>query len=380
MSLCIHEIASRIAASEPPGELQTTVLYHTTLPVDVDAADEQGRTPIIFVPDLHLLSDERARGYGEYFHLNQKQKPLLLHLLSALIHLRATEFPRLKVYQLGDMHDLWREAAHWWGEDAPAMLARQLQSHQDLFKLLWELDTERLVGNHDRALRSDKVRAALANAPISGFLLLDDLHPDFHSFLWGVNHRVDLLHSDQVDDAETPWYRQPINPIGARFAEHGGLVNLGEVDEWAHELTPPGDADPALFDPTTAIGDSAAQELLQPTVVFSEATAEDRHAKFFAALRELDTCSIDASIAAWQADRVAVVIGHTHDPRIVVDGTPATLTLMDCGSWVNVSPLTNDPNHGFFWNRQIGVLSGRDAAVLQIGSTYETLEPSQTTQ
>ena len=204
MSLSIQEIASHIAASEPPGELQTTVLYHTTLTVAVDAADEQGCTPIIFVPDLHLLSDERAIGYGDYFHLNQTQKNLLLHLLSALISLRATEFPRLKVYQLGDLHDLWREAQHWWGEDTATMLASQLKSHQDLFELFRKLDAERLAGNHDRALRSDKVRASVANAPISAFLPIDDLHPDSHSFLWGAGHRIDILHSDQVDDAETP--------------------------------------------------------------------------------------------------------------------------------------------------------------------------------
>ena len=59
--------------------------------------------------------------------------------------------------------------------------------------------------------------------------------------------------------------------------------------------------------------------------------------------------------------------------RPIRDGwRPPTVTLVDCGSWVNVSPLINDPKHAF-WNRQIGILSGTEAAVLQIGSTEEVL-------
>src|ERR1051325_10429280 len=214
MALSVAEFIAFIGSGEPPGALRSTVLFRQNLAVDVDATDHEGHAPIVFVPDLHLLSLDRAGGYGDYFHLNQKRKDILLAFLSRLLELRdsTAEFAALKVYQLGDLHDLWREAQHWWGEDTAQMLSRQLESHRDLFRLLLALGAERLAGNHDRALREPGVRAELAQAPISDYLPLASLHPDFHSFLWGASCRIDLLHGDQVDAAEMPWYRDGEKP------------------------------------------------------------------------------------------------------------------------------------------------------------------------
>jgi UDP-2,3-diacylglucosamine pyrophosphatase LpxH len=373
MALSINEIASFLAAGEPSASLKTTVLYHETLQVEADAADEQGCTPIIFVPDLHLMSVDRGSAYGSYFHLNANRKKILLAFLTRLNELRNgahQELPKLKVYQLGDMHDLWREAEHWWGESATAMLARQFEEHKDLFELFRALNAERFAGNHDRSLRSPEVRAEIANQPISALLPMKQLHPDYHSFLWGSGCRVDVLHSDQVDDAETPWYRRPINPIGARLADHN--LDPGLADEWSHEVIPPGTPDDVIQQAGIPLGGSGAQNLLQPTVHFDAPGATADQKKFFDSLRRGETCAIDASDDVWWARRMAVVIGHTHFPRIVVDGPPTTLTLMDCGSWVNQSWLVGEPQNGF-WNGQIGVLSGTEAAVLQIGPTYEEM-------
>jgi hypothetical protein len=373
MALSIDEIRCFIAAGESSVSLETTVLYYETLLVDADAADEQGCTPIIFVPDLHLMSVDRGSAYGSYFHLNENREKILLALLARLSELRngsPQELPKLKVYQLGDMHDLWREAEHWWGEDTATMLARQFGDHKDLFELFRALDTERFAGNHDRSLRSPEVRAELANQPISTLLPLRQLHPDYHSFLWGSRCRVDVLHADQVDEAETPWYRRPINPIGARLADHN--LDPGLADEWNHEVNPPGTPDDVIQQTGSPLGECGALNLLQPTVHFDDPAATADQKKFFDSLRHGETCSIDASDDVWWANRVAVVIGHTHLPRIVVDGPPATLTLIDCGSWVNQSWLTSEPKNGF-WNGQIGVLSGTETAVLQIGPTDEDM-------
>jgi len=43
----------------------------------------------------------------------------------------------------------------------------------------------------------------------------------------------------------------------------------------------------------------------------------------------------------------------------------AGFTLVDCGSWVNVS---RDQDQRAFWNSQVGLLTGGEVAVVQVDS------------
>ena len=169
---------------------------------------------------------------------------------------------------------------------------------------------------------------------------------------------MDMIHADQVDPSETSWLRKMINPVGSRFAAHDdGFINVGEIDEWAHEIRPEGP------------GDDCFRE---STVDYEGGDDERKSVKFVRSIYDYETCAPDATAEMREARRVAVMIGHTHRPRIVHGDPDYDYTLIDCGSWVNKSPLAGGPEEEAeekaFWNAQVGVLSGNEAAVLQIGT------------
>jgi len=357
--LWLEEIVHALGAGFPP--LRARPLFvHRALAVEPDARGPDGATPVFAVPDLHVLSEERARGYGEFFHLNAGREKALVAFLRRLVELRDDPadraFAALAVYQLGDLHDLWREAAHWWWhEDLAAMLERQRASHAALFALLGELDATRLVGNHDDRLRDRGAAAALAGTAVEADLPLARLVPDVASLPWGAHSRIDFLHADQVDPVETGPFHGA-NHIGARLAAHGGAIDLGEVDEWRWELLPPGAPDP----------DAESAPLPEAVIDFDAPLADPKQdramrVRFFA---ESEAYARRRGAARGGLACAAVVVGHTHAPRIVVRRGADGYALADCGSWLNrgVDAARGTP----FWNGQVGALSGAQIAVLQI--------------
>jgi hypothetical protein len=58
-----------------------------------------------------------------------------------------------------------------------------------------------------------------------------------------------------------------------------------------------------------------------------------------------------------------LVIGHTHQARLVVDHT-ANLVLMDCGAWIESYQVDQGPKHP---NRQLGAVCGADLRIYQLG-------------
>jgi hypothetical protein len=332
--------------------LQSRVLFTRRLPGDPDDADGDGRTPVFFVPDLHLLSAERAAGYHDAFVLSGRKKTLLTSLLARLLALRDGDaaYRRLAVYQLGDFHDLWRESAHWWSsEDVGDMLDRQVASHAELLRLFHELGTVRIAGNHDKALRVPAVLDALEGRAIAAYFPKETIRPDLLSFAWGAHARVDLLHTDQVDPVETGFFRF-LNDTGSRLATPARALGLASVDEC---LEPGPNDSPG---PETRPGE--VLEFADPNV------PKDRK-KFFTESRDWIAAVQGADPGRTGRTSAATVTGHTHGPRIVVDGDPSGYTLVDCGSWVNQSSAAGGGD--VFWNSQIGVLTGLRISVLQIG-------------
>jgi len=338
------------------GRLASRVLYTLRLPGDPDDADGDGHTPVFFIPDLHLLSDQRAAGYHDAFVLNGGKKALLASFLSRLLALRDGDaaYRGLAVYQLGDFHDLWRESAHWWSsEDVGDMLDRQVASHAELLRLFHELGTLRIVGNHDKKLRVPAVLDALDRRGIARYFPKETIRPDVLSFTWGAHARVDLLHTDQVDPVETGFFRF-LNTTGSRLATPARALGLASVDEWQHELLEPGTNDSP--EPGARLDD---------VLDFADPGVPADRKKFFTESREwiAAVTSTDPTLAGRTS--AATVTGHTHGPRIVVDGSPAGTPLVDCGSGVNQSSAVGGGD--VFWNSQVGVLTGLRISVLQIG-------------
>jgi UDP-2,3-diacylglucosamine pyrophosphatase LpxH len=350
MALEIGEICRDISAGDPPGSLTAYLLDHQTLAVgDPESPDED---PIFVLPDLHLLSGDLS--YHDSFHLNDRLKARLLALLRRLRALRANAaYGCMRVVQIGDFHDLWRESRHWWGESLGAMLGRQIEAHADLFELLAELGCHRVVGNHDERLGHQGVLDSLRDHPISAYFPPGSVHPSPISLCRGSFGRVDLLHGHEVDPGEQVWWRRWLNPIGCRFAGLGFV----STDEWQHEVLPEGTPDTLLE---------------QPPVVYLPGDVDAPRAdnqRYYRELADHPTCADDAPDELRERHRSAVVIGHTHHPRIVSGAHGSDYVLVDCGSWVNRSSAVDHPHDRklVFWNGQLGILSGPWAAVVQIG-------------
>ena len=155
------------------------LFVHYDSAIDPEGPGPNGGTPLFFVPDLHLLSAIRAEGYNDHFNLNSERKKVLLAFLLRLVELQAEKtLPNLAVYQLGDLHDFWREQDHWWWHEGLAhMLDRQIESHGDLFAVLQKLRITRLVGNHDSRLETVANRAAYLRIPSHKCFLPNALSP-----------------------------------------------------------------------------------------------------------------------------------------------------------------------------------------------------------
>jgi UDP-2,3-diacylglucosamine pyrophosphatase LpxH len=254
----------------------------------------------------------------------------------------------VRVLQLGDFHDLWRESEHWWwDEDIRAMVSRQLKSHEPLFDLFRQLRTERLVGNHDKRLRTEKGK--LAADPINEYFPVETIYPYSKSFRWGLLHRIDVIHADIFDKVETGFFSF-LNPVGARLAEHNGTINIGNIDEWEHELEPPGTPD------------SATDRLdIEPAFTYD---GDPNRTRYYANCQKyFREGNCDPALESLTP--VATIIGHTHFPRIVINAPSPSYGLVDCGSWVNQSFAVGMKDG--FWNGQLGVLTGNEIGILQIG-------------
>jgi UDP-2,3-diacylglucosamine pyrophosphatase LpxH len=338
------------------GRLVSRVLFTLRLPGDPEDADGDGHTPVVFIPDIHLLSSERAAGYQDAFVLSGGKKALLGSLLKRLLDLRDGDdaWRNLAVYQLGDFHDLWREKEHWWwSEDVGDMLDRQVDTHAELLGLFRRLGTVRIVGNHEDKLRARGPLDSLAGRRIASYFPKGTIRPDLVSFPWGPHARVDLLHTDQVDPVETGFFSF-LNTPGSRLAMPARALGLATVDEWQHECLEPG------------TNDSPGPETRADRVLdFRDPAVPKERKKFFAESREWIAGALGPDLEMARRTSVATVAGHTHGPRIVVDGDPPAAVLVDCGSWVNQSSAPGGVD--VFRNSQIGVLTGLRISVLQVG-------------
>ncbi len=354
MILEIGQICRDIAAGGSPGELTPYLVASEPLAVGDPESEDDG-DPVFVLPDLHLLSGDRH--YKEFFHLNQSLKARLMALLRRLAELREDrEYNRLRLIQIGDFHDLWREQTHWWGEAVATMLNRQIEAHHDLFELLAALGCHRVVGNHDDKLAQNNVLDKLRGHPISAYFPPGSVHSKPISLRRGAYGRADILHGHEVDPAEQAWWRKLVNPVGCRLACPG---LIGETDEWKHEVVSDGTADgllaeqPIIYVPGDDLDDTQKADQL-----------------FYPELAHWPTWPDDASAELVGRFRSSVVIGHTHRPRVVRGLDACDYVLVDCGSWVNRAEVVDRQGQRIseLWNGQLGILSGPWAAVVQIGT------------
>ena len=350
----LDEFHCSLMNSDLPGLNRAIILFRSLVPIPLDTPG-----PWIFVPDLHLLGKDKGRDYADngedFFHLGDTEKKSLMNLLDFLMARKSAGdggYPDLKVIQLGDFHDLWREAQHWWGEDVRRMMERQLDVHQDLFTLFRDLHSERVIGNHEDAL--ERPGAAEENSDVWP---AENLH---ETMLLDLDQagafRMLILHGHQVDPGEKG-IRRTINPIGARMARHPAISRRWR-DEWKYEVA------------LGACDELAPSPVPQDLIHYQQSPRNSQQKTDQKYYREIQDYAVtdEDLLAQHAASAQLAFIGHTHHPRIVMNDV-ADYRLVDSGSWVNWAVGQGGAkNQVHYANAQIGVLARNEVAIIQIGS------------
>jgi len=253
-------------------------------------------------------------------------------------------------YQLGDLMDLWRTL----GGGGDRIEANAIAAHYTrLFTLLRSqapegLNATVLAGNHDFALRDHG----------------EWLAPRFLG-IGGRRHaggKALILHGDAFDWIEgLPDFVQEffVRLVRSRAS---GRKDLGAIEgDIARDVNRRLPRDPLadLFSDGAELAATWSDDL---SPRFTRAGDGGKPVRFYDSALRLGEESLGLG-----EDLRLVVIGHTHDPRIVVgkrsDGKP--FVLMDCGAWVGNFKAPGRPEA--ILRAQIGVIVGNDLRVYQVG-------------
>lgn len=325
----------------------------------------------LFVPDLHVVTEERQKRFANYA-FNHAANRVLARLLQRLAKLRADWDDdgqrKLVTVQLGDFFDLWREfpsganpgdipdEAHGELRD---VLYRGVQRHQPCLKATM------LLGNHDTKrgtpLAEIPFQLKAFNRTASGEPFLFTTHGDAFDVL-------EILVPDAIEEfivqfvgSLTPVNKYPVADWGAAAAKTNKSIKDLEncITEPLHDLTMPagavrvrpGDPLPAQFARTVAAPQDA-----------QHGAFEKYHRSIsVAAQRGLDAAAV----------RV-VVVGHSHAATMILCRPPADrpLLMMDAGAWIEqcTYPLAEggtvtEPS------AQLGVIHGNDVRLYQVRVT-----------
>ena len=331
---------------------------------DPDIGLPDNGTMQIFIPDLHMISKEaqgRFRGYG--FSSHASREPTMVRLLERLGSLgrQLSDVNLLRVYQLGDFLDLWRE--HPVGND-PSAIVRDNAPVWDLLYngLVSGVSVNYLRGNHDfdipdrgeygdwqRAYFSSSGPMAIMHGDV--FDWLEVLAPDW------LQQAIVYLSGVQAGERNYSQAElQKVNGTCHERNEASGRYQWAEVYRLGDQPLnlPAGPTDPTT---TNVI---KVQDPSQGSQDRNDLSGHELMGRAHQLLAQL--------AAARQRQTRLLIIGHTHHARIVQYKTAdQNLVLMDCGAWVEecwVGPKEN--RAGKEPSQQIGVVAGNDCRIYQL--------------
>ncbi|MFQ5848710.1 MAG: hypothetical protein ACE5IQ_13700 [Candidatus Methylomirabilales bacterium] len=327
----------------------------------------------LFFPDLHLLSQPGERDYRYGFRRLKGSRYVKRHVLLDRVCGTMLDFwnrlPRgrsLKVVQLGDMLDLWRENERR-QDDMTALVARILDDNLEARRRLvrrgrQSLEPDVVLGNHDlRMDRSIELRHAR------------------RACTYKIGNRRSLLatHGDLFDPVEiaTPdkLVEWAIEKFG-RSASPGTNALDRTTERHTDGMVGPQGSPPIELE------DEAASDVLPDWVNVwvtvapcPEDDLRDSHELLPIALQYATGVRSGTKgtlrrmrLASSLPDLRTMVIGHSHDARICIhrdrDKPKNGLVLVDCGAWLEFSrfgPSTVP-------SCQIGVLCGGDMRIYQL--------------
>jgi UDP-2,3-diacylglucosamine pyrophosphatase LpxH len=334
-------------------------------------------TAHIFIPDTHIVPRDDIE-YWPGCVLTPSRVELMTALLDTLARLRAAD-PSLMVWQLGDFIDLWRtgKEAGMSFDERMRRLMKDWKPVLDRFAPDGDLSIRRVCGNHDEDLQSGPaikenyfVPADPGDNASNDMLVTHgncfdpiEILPGWlkEAFMRGFTERVTPYAQDMITATNPNWMPQadytftPPAPPKAGDRSRFLAADLDPTDR-----VPLG-TDRWNVDEVRLVYDPDANPLNLAT---GPSNWQDDHSP-----KLWDCAKHRALEAAYAGYAVSlVVVGHTHDPRIVIgqhpDGRP--IVLMDCGGWVG--PAFISPGlSGVIHKCTIGVRVGGDLRVYQLG-------------
>jgi UDP-2,3-diacylglucosamine pyrophosphatase LpxH len=302
----------------------------------------------VFVPDLHLLSEDAQENYNLKFDWKDEFEKVTTALLKTRDHLWGENLS-MKVYQLGDFIDLWRESlmgakgARDIMNSFPDIRDRFLRNSRD------SVGARLLLGNHDLEARNSRMfaRARMVH------------------YLPGTGRTHMALHGDVFDHLEL-FLPDVINTIVLQVLGRipkpltYPMRKLLDLRDLYPPYENPGDA---TFKATQSVEGALPLEFNVTTVMNEE--DRPREHKLLplavqAAMKIRTEKDLDGKPIA--PNLKVVVLGHTHHARLVVDRID-DLILMDCGAWIGnyqVGEQEGRPNH------QLGAICGSDLRIYQV--------------
>jgi len=306
----------------------------------------------VFVPDLHLVSDEMRRTYQYGFDWRAEFTALITALLETWDAMQQAGH-RFTVTQLGDFVDLWRQSdndprgVHAILEAFPDIRDRFLREADD------SLGARLLLGNHDLEARQarDFARARMIH------------------YLPGTAGTLAATHGDAFDVIETTVPDQIASFVLQTFGRLATpeTYHMEAMRTLRDRTTTPSDERTRIQgDATLASLHANVEDFPDRWNVIEVNQVEDRRAAHHLlpnAVRAVQTLRTEPDSDGQPAATklTVLVIGHTHHARLVVDHT-ANLVLMDCGAWIESFQVDQEPKRP---NRQLGAVCGADLRIYQ---------------
>jgi UDP-2,3-diacylglucosamine pyrophosphatase LpxH len=363
-----HDEVLSALLDTPDLNLEVRLLGRVDDPLVGNASD---REVFLFVPDLHVITPERARAYGAY-GFNHADQRVLARLLQRLARLRE-EWRRagtrlLLTTQVGDFFDLWREFE---AEADPNAIADD--AHGELRDVLYRgldrglpcLDATILLGNHDtkRGVKLPEIQfqlKAFNPTAAAGNPFLFTTHGDAFDLL-------ERLVPDAIEEfivhfagPRTPVNKYSIADWGqAAAGSNKPLDQLGDcIVKARHDLDAATGA--RRVEPEQALPARVARVITEP-----DQTDHGRFAQYYESLHKAHERGLYGGSVR------VVVVGHSHEATMILCEPPGgrrPLVMMDTGAWIEqcTYPLAEGGTARPEPSAQLGVIHGNDVRLYQI--------------
>lgn len=399
-------VLERLSELVPSVAVRLRLVSRYVDPAVADASD--AGELYLFLPDLHLLSaaGEKHFRYG-FRRLSEERwlrRDLLLEaLLDRMVAAPPTLRAALRVVQLGDFVDLWREARH--GAKSPADGVRDIVgAFPRLRELLIDgapastLRRTILVGNHDLDAPKSPILRPLAarSAPLT----------------IGGRARALAIHGDLLDPIERTFDDDLKRWMLGMFGE-GVESSTYRADRTREDVSlgcgPVGTAPRVLREATsTVLRSPSSDEIVnvwrtveyepsplggdneQANVERAEQMRIRGHRLMPLALRHARAMREGKPSILAQHDLEqplpelrTLVIGHSHWPRICVHSDARDpqndVCIVDCGGWIENVHFGKKEDQDVVPSCCVGVIAGNDYRVYQLDpadALYSTRAPS----